>query len=66
MDVWCNGQNIETAVSITAADTDLLCNKGYFTEFKKTLVNFAVNENQNTDLLKSALKTLKRLRAESL
>lgn len=33
MDVWCNGQNIETAVSITTVtDTDLLCNKGCATK----------------------------------
>lgn len=38
MDVWCNGQKIETAVSITVTDTDLLCNKQYTTEFKKSIL----------------------------
>lgn len=46
MDVWCNGQNIETAVSTKVTDTGLLCKKkGYISEFNKLNVCSSVSGN---------------------
>lgn len=47
MDIWCNGQNIETAVSIAVTDTDLLCNEGYITGFKKLCADSNAKGNPN-------------------